>query len=397
MSPVSAWLSRLRPGVHTNYMLRHHLWYICVCFTGIVSAITAINVAPEVVPVWRLGAERNAGLESVTRYIVLRLLDNGSQVFPIALMLGLVWAETVHGLSGRLTMVRSVGLTFVGRSSALFIIVGLSAPIQFLLDNAVRPYAFMSLSQEGLGDYGWTYTADRKAKAQWLAFGSRVINVTIADDPWPRLTQASIFDFDAQGDLVRVARGSNLEAVDGSAAKWRLRDGLQWAVSDGAGPEVAAPSDAAPGQAAPADDVSIQLSPLWLKYRGIPAKYIPLSDLTTLSADAHVPDAAPRYTAWLAIRVSQALLPGLASVCAAVAFALLVDAFGAIIAGGAALMFCYLVHFSTRIAAISIEAARGAEFGASFILPLMLAALAMLELRVLINLERVSPTHRRKL
>jgi lipopolysaccharide export LptBFGC system permease protein LptF len=367
-APLSAW----RLDIYTSFMLRHYLWFVLVTIAAIVGAVTAINVSPEVTRVWREGGGSFASLSRTAAYIFFRLLDNGSQVFPIAFLLGIVWGEVAHAASGRLVMIRTVGMKFARRNAAFFILAGLSMPVQFLLDNVVRPYAYMSLSLQGLGEYGWKYRADRLPQTRWLAFGSTVLQITLQDDPQPRLGPATFYTFDAKGNLAEVAEAHEIVPVAGSDARWRLREGRVWSMTSDDNHHQAGPRPAE--RADPAANLRFSISPLWLRYRDIEPKYVPLSDLVLLAEDANLPDNPPKYSAWLEIRISQAFVPGLVALCISTLFALVLDGFGLVAAVGAGLMASYLGYFLTRIAAIAIENSLGPPILTASILPLFLLA-----------------------
>lgn len=378
-----AHLSGWRLDIYTSFMLRHYLWFVLVTIAAIVGAVTAINVSPEVTRVWREGGDlgTTAPLSRTAAYIFFRVLDNGSQVFPIAFLLGIVWGEVAHAASGRLVMIRTVGMKFARRNVAFFMLAGLSIPVQFLLDNVVRPYAYMSLSLQGLGEYGWKYRADRLPQTRWLAFGSTVLQVTLQDDPQPRLGPATFYTFDTKGNLEQVASAREIVPVAGFAAQWRLREGRVWSMTSDDNHPQAGPSPAIPVD--PAANLKFSISPLWLRYRDIEPKYVPLADLVSLAQDADLPDNPPKYSAWLEIRISQAFVPGLVALCISVLFALVLDSFGLVAAVGAGLMSSYLGYFLTRIAAIAIENTLGPPILTASVLPLLLLATSQLLLLVM--------------
>ncbi|PSC06499.1 hypothetical protein SLNSH_04270 [Alsobacter soli] len=372
-----AWgrLRRFALGVHTRAMLCHHLWFISLTLFAIVGSVTAINVSSEIAQVWAEGAALGAAPSRTAAYIAYRLLDNGSQAFPIAFLLGLIWAEAAHAASGRLAMVRTVGMSFAGRSAALFILAAASVPAQFLLDNVVRPYAFMSLSRSHLGEYGWAYAAARKPHASWLAVGGRVIQATLQDAPDPKLGPATVYDFDAQGDLLRVAEAGVFAVSPAEPFLLRARGASVWTMQPDRGEAASAAGAEAPvGARVHQEDITIALSPRWLLYRGIHPKYVPLPDLIALSRDRALPNNPPQYAEWLRIRLSQALTPGLAAIAVAGLFAVAYDLWGLAAAAMAGLAASYLAYLGARIAAIAIESHLGPAIVAAAALPLALAA-----------------------
>lgn len=362
--------------VYTGYMLRHHLRFLVLTFVVILAAVTAINVSGEIGRVW---AEGKAGgdivaLQRTALYVWCRLLDNGSQVFAISFLLGLVWAETAHAFGGRLLMVRLVGRSFLHRSTALTILCALAVPTGLALDNVIRPWAFMTLSHEGLGEYGWTYAAARAPVRRWYAFGDVVVRVVMHDAPDPVFEDAVLYDFDANGDLAAVATAEAILPPGPDRPTWTLRGATRWRIGDPADPAFGMPAARQrPGAEVPVQALGFAISPLWLRYREIEPKYVPITDLWRLSRDPDLPANRPKYGPWLAIRATQAFTLGLIGLMVGAVFALALDRRGLIVAVGAALLTAYCGYFLSRISALMVENTTTAPFAAASVLPVAAA------------------------
>lgn len=346
-------------GVYTKVMLAQYFWHIQAVFLSVLGVVTAINVSSEIVDVWADGAAGGtiAALTRTSEYVFLRLLDNGTQVFPVALVLGISWTEIAHAESGRKTIVRTAGISFTRASAALLIAVAASFPFQFLLDNIVRPYAFMSLSVKGLGEYGWSYQRHRAARTEWIPLDGDILQVRMEDDPDPLLGNATLYRFSADGTLSGIVEAPELTRKEhGGSEDWEFQDGRSWEFQDRGNPPPGQGGEKAvrlAGQGAL--DLPVPLSSLWLEYRDIAAKYVPLPDLFRLSQEAGIPDNAPRYGEWLHIRFAQAFNPGLIGLFVAVVFSVFLDRYGLfraavwmVVAGYACLTF-------TRVMAIVAE------------------------------------------
>lgn len=349
--------SPLRLPVYSRVMLGQYLWHINVVFLAVLGVVTAINISSEILTVWAEGALEGtfAAVSRSGHYVFLRLLDNGSQVFPIALVLGIAWTEIAHSQSGRRTMVRTAGMPLRKASSALIIIVSISIPFQYVLDNIVRPYAFMSLSVNGLGEYGWSYSRMREERMEWLAFGDDILQARIKDAPDPLLSEVTHYRFSRDGELSLLSDASFMARnTEGGDESWTFVDGRQWALSRPG-------SNGHEGErstrlvAKGSFEVDLKLDPLWLDYRHIAARYIPLGDLLSLSRQTALPDNAPRYREWLHIRAAKALNPGLLALLIATVFAVFVDRLGLARAGAAMIVAGYAGLTLTRVMAVVAE------------------------------------------
>lgn len=374
----SAWnalTTAARPfgDVYTGYMLRHHLRFLVLTFVVILSAVTAINVSGEIARVWTENAVAGdlVAIRRTALYVWCRLLDNGSQIFAISFLLGLVWAETAHAFGGRLLMVRLVGRSFLYRSTALMILCSLAVPTQFALDNVVRPWAFMTLSHEGLGEYGWSYAAARSPVRRWYAFGDAVVRMVLHDSPDTVFEEAVLYYFDESGDLASVATADAILPPGPDRPAWTLRGATRWRIGDPTDPAFGMPSArSSAGRDDPALALGFAISPLWLRYREIEPKYVPLTDLWRLTGDPDLPANHPKYGAWLAIRATQSFTLGLIGLLVGAAFALALDRKGLIVAVGAGLLAAYFGYFLSRISALMVENATIAPFAAALVLPI---------------------------
>lgn len=366
-SPAPGW----RTDAYTRMMLRHYAWFIVVTFAAILAAVTAINVSSDIGRIWREGAVlgTSGALTRVVRYVGFRLLDNGAQISAMAFLLGIVWAEAAHAASGRLTMIRTVGMPFLRRARALFILALVSVPVQFMLDNIVRPYAFMALSTQGLGEYGWDFASERAPKMRWISLGNATLQARLSDAPEPKFEAATLYTFDENGVLVRIASAESVVQSPESPARWQLVSPTIWSLGD--------PRSGTFGKQLEAHgEIGFSLSPLWLRYRDIEAKFIPLRPLIALSKDAALPDHRPKYRAWLHIRVVQPFLPGLLALCIGALFLLVLDRKGLIHAIAAGMFVGYLGNMLGRISALIVEYSAAPVWLTVTLLPLLLLLVA---------------------
>lgn len=399
MTPLRSAIAAIRNSfgavtdVYTRYMLEHHLRFLAVTFAAILAVVTAINVSGEIGRVWSEAAMSGLfhAFAGTALYVLCRLLDNGSQVFGISFLLGLVWAEAAHAHGGRLLMVRLAGRPFLRRSTALFVLAALSVPTQFTLDNVVRPWAFMTLSVRGLGEYGWSYIAARSPVQGWYAFDNAVLRATLHDAPEPVIERALLFYFDDRGGLASVATADRIVPPDQGRERWTMLGAHHWRVGDPIDRRFGMPIGV---QDKGTTDLGFAISRLWLQYRGIEPKYIPLGDLWRLTFDPNLPSERPKYGAWLAIRLTQCFIPGLVALCVGATFAMMLDRRGLIQATGVGLLAAYSGYFLNRIAALGVENLHLPPAVIALALPLTLAVLVWLLIAMLRRYENPTWSHK---
>lgn len=368
-----------RLDVYSRFMIGHYLWFIQIVFLAILSVVTAINVAPEIQIIWHEAAELGFA-NAVGRsgfYLFLRLLDNGSQVFPIAFVLGIIWAEVAHTSGGRHTMVRAAGMSFTRGATALFIVTGLAMPLQFVLDNTIRPYAFMTLSKQGLGEYGWGYQRARSEKMHWLSFSGNILQVRLRDDPDPKFRKVTLYGFNRSGDLTSITDSQELAPAENDSDRWLIINGRNWQIS-ASGQSSIATTIEPDGGTNKLSRLEFPISSLWLEYREIHPKYIPLLDLIRLSHAEGLPDNHPKYQEWLEIRMAQPFTSALLIICIVAVFYLFYDKAGLMYAAGIMLVFGYLGFVLTRVLSIIAQHDIINASIAIWSLPILLTLLALL-------------------
>lgn len=377
-SVLSRWTDRLGGslgGTYTAYMLRHHLRYWVLCFVTVVATLTATNVSVEIARVWAEVSVAGIpeGLGKMALYLTCRLLDNGAQAFCVSVLLGVVWGETIHALGGRLLMVRIIGLTFARRSTALILLAALSVPAQFGFDNVVRPWAAMTLSREGLGEFGWKYRRERAPTERWFAFDdTTTMRMTVLDAARPTIRDALVLRIDDGGELASIATAGTITPPEAGRETWTMHEVRSWRIGD--------PRDGSFGMPVPrpADgDVAldVRISELGLVYRGLDPRFVPLGDLVRLARERRLPTNAPDYRAWLVIRFMQSGITGLACLCVGGIFAALLERRGLTIAAAGSLVTAYCCHFYSRFAGLIVEHAEPwVEATAALFLALLVAA-----------------------
>lgn len=372
--PATPPTGRRRPlfGIYARQMLQAYGRHVAIVFAAVLGVVTAIDVSGTIVRVWNEAAVNGlgTGLSRVAQFLFYRLLDNGAQAFPVSFVLGIVWAEIALSRSGQRVMARTAGLSLLRGSVGLLLAAALSVPAQFALDNVLRPHAFMSLSTKGLGEYGWRYQRQRAEKVEWLAFSGDIVQLRMRDDPVPRLDLLTSYQFSPDGELVRIIDAPKV--VPAPPSSWDLNSARQWEFPAG-------PGERAPVGYTAHDSIRLEtaINPLWLDYRWIAPKYIPLLDLMALANASGTPDNAPDYANGLQIRLAQAVNPALVSVCMVWIFYLLLDGLGLGAASICMLLAGYLGFTLTRVAAVVSEHDVVSGAMASWAPPLAFSVLAV--------------------
>ena len=370
----------MRP--YTRYMLKSYLWFILVVFLAILSVVTTINVAVEIKLIWNEAvqsqsqSQTQSALARVSKYVFLRILDNGSQIFTISVVLGVVWAELIHAISGRQVMVRVTGLSFFRGLNAALIIAALVLPVQLALDNLVRPYAFMTLSKKNLGEYGFEYSRIRAGRHYWWSFSNDVLQVWAKDDPHPRLLNATLYRFFPDSTLRSIWDADEIKRNPNSD-RWQITEGQRWRFKA----EGETEADVNSGRQILGEPIKnrnfsepeIKISPLWLEYRDIHPKYIPTAELYQLAGlKSGLPDKHPNYRSWIHIRIAQAINASFMVICLVGLFNLLGSRLSVYLTAGVMLIFGYFGFVLTRVTAVVAEHATGASLVVTWAFPVLL-------------------------
>lgn len=297
-------LPSLRSDLHLRVMLTHYLWFVFIVFFAILAVVTAIDVATDIQKVFATHTPDGvtATTEIVLRFLGYRLIDNASQVLPISVMVGLAWGEVVHETSGRVMTLRSLGLRSGLAMRPVAVVLVLSMAIQLFMSTVARPYAFMSLSQQNLGEYGLIY-AEQRSEREWFAFGDTLFTAYIDEAEKASMTDWAAFSFAEDGRLEQLRVSPELEYLLASGDQWRALETRQIYLGF---PNVADEAVIDGGQQASGAEKAIvhpNFSRLWLHYRYIEPKYVPFADLLRLSRAEGIPSTEPDYAPWVTLRL----------------------------------------------------------------------------------------------
>lgn len=287
--------------------------HVAIVLVMLTSIAVALDTASWITRVGAAAQDRGASaILSVLRFIGLRALDNGTQTFPIAAILGFIWTEVAYHQTGHRLVDRITGRTEWRAMRSILLAGAMVAACQTLVDNVVRPYAVQTMITERLAF--WTrYTQSSPSRPQWLSTGETILSGTLERVGSPVLQDVTAFVFDGNR-IARLIRADSL-----TPAGTLDRDGLpQWRLTHST---VASLGEAATGEARGARrgtptsfvdlTIPLALDPDWLALSPVKPVYLTLSQLTRMARIEHVPDGSANYVSSLMIRLSGGTVVGL--------------------------------------------------------------------------------------
>lgn len=288
-------------GLETRYVARLYLIRtMLVAFLALVLVL-ALDLAGRFDQVLSAQSvvEIPDGAWRLAYYLGLRAGYNLPAILPIALAIGVLWAEL------RLTQGHERAMiAYTGRAPALSLlpalVVGLLVGlVQFALIAQVRPYTVAAQGEAGFRYYGSRYFGGTTQRS-WRDFGDTLVyaGIRFAADG-PVLVDARLFLFDDDDQLVRVVWA---DAAQPTAAGLLL-----------SGDHAAWPALDSPGALVP-----LMIDADWLSYAGVTPRFLPQPVLQRIATATSGVPAQPAYRAalherWAAIAGSLAMAVLMAS------------------------------------------------------------------------------------
>lgn len=368
--------------VYTGYLVRQHMWRVMVVALLIVAVVTPIHVASSVGLTLQQALEQGrSGPWELARFVAFRAADVLSQVFPISLILGVLWSETAHSLSGRRLMALVAGRSLAAEIRALLLVAAGSVAFQFVLDNVVRPHVVLTMIEERVGNYMDYFASAEMRLGIWLTTGDTVLQARGVDRGVPALHDVTLYRFGPTNALEEIAVAQTLRPLNGSGgSSWRMESGYRVAITE---PRTSAGPGMAPQPSTThfsGHEVALGIDPLWVRYLGIAPGYVRLGDLARLASSSGIPLDQPDYAAGLQQRLSRAVTAGLLCTLATVTFLLGGRRRHVAIAAGMALFVTYLgIAASNAIGALGQSRYLAGPAGV-WLAPLLLLLLAGLSL-----------------
>lgn len=366
--------------IYTSYLVRQHLWRVMVVAVLVIAVIVPIHVASSIGWTWEQALEQGrSAIWDVLRYVAYRATDVLSQVFPISVILGLLWSETAHSLSGRRLMALVAGRSYGSEIRALLVIAASSVVVQFVLDNVARPFSVMTMIEQRVGNYDSYMSSAELRNGIWLTTGEIVLQARSIDRETSTFEGVTLYRFNGANQIEQIVSSAKLRPVANHGVPlWHMESGYRVAIS--------APS-AGPGSRLErkttqfdAETIELPIDPFWVQYIGIPAIYVHVVDLARLALSTAIPLHQPDYAASLQTRLAKAFTPGLLALVAAIVFLLVSRRRHVALGAGIALLVTYVgIAAVNAIGALGQSAwmagAAGAWFAPGFLLLLATGAL----------------------
>lgn len=285
-------------GRETRYVAGLYLRR-AVVFSGIVLAIVlALDVARNMGRVLSPSGDTDNlnGLSALASYIALRAAFVVPSIFPIAAIMGVIWAEFGLARSRERMMVFSSGRAPVRSLISALLFGALVGLAQFTAISFSRPYSAEIQAMSKYRYFGPRYVGPSTDGDKWFVTDDAVFNARIAFGPPPVLRDVVVYRFSPSGRLESIVRAA-LASPTSQDGHWEFRTGtittLGWKQGDD--PGWSAASDVSFGK----KDLAISLDPLWAEYVDVDPgllTMVVLHDLAT--AGAGVPDSVVYKTAY---------------------------------------------------------------------------------------------------
>lgn len=285
-------------GRETRYVAGLYLRRAIV-FCGIVLAIVlALDVARNMGRV--LSPHGDAanlnGLSALATYIALRAAFIIPSVFPIAAIMGVLWAEFGLAQSRERVMVFNSGRVPVRSLVPALLFGALIGLAQFAAISFSRPYSAEIQAVAGYRYYGPRYVGPSTDGDKWFVTGDAVFNARIAFGPPVVLRDVVVYRFAPTGRLESIVRATGASPAS-QRGYWEFRDGTIKTFAQQQGDE--SEWTAAPEIRFGKKELAISLEPLWAEYVDVEAELLPMSVLHDLAtAGSGVPDSVVYKSAY---------------------------------------------------------------------------------------------------
>jgi lipopolysaccharide export system permease protein len=359
---VSAYAATLRQSfsapfwLHTRYMLKTY-WQDSFLITSAVLAVAlSMDLSHYLGEV--LAADHSGTILGTMFYlgwyIELRSADQIAEFLPLVSFLGVLWAEVRLTTSGERLIILLTGRAPFQCLAPLFIFAAMIGLLEYMLIVHWRPNAVMLQTAAHLGMYGDKFDRDATAQPKWFAAGNDLIRADINFTSPPTLSNIQLFQMAADHRLREVVVATSARPIDGGN-NWLFQEGQRWKVNPNG--SVSSSALDLPISSPNAVEMSfssavmpLNVNPIWLRYFGINARYLPDSVFRIL-ADVNF-EPRSEYDTWSQARLSIPVGAGGMVVLAGCLSALLLinevrlSVIFVLVAVG------YLAHFFTKLSLI---------------------------------------------
>jgi len=289
---------RIFYGRETSYVVGLYLRR-AIMFAGIVLAIVlALDVARNMGKILSLSddAANLNGISALAGYIGLRAAFVVPSIFPIAAIVGVIWAEFGLARSRERVMVFNSGRAHVSSLLPALLFGALIGLAQFTTISFGRPYSAEVQATSKYRYFGPRYVGSETPDKKWFVTEDAVFNAGIAFGPPVALRDVVAYQFAPSGRLESIVRAASASPAR-QAGHWTFRDGTirTFGQSQDATTGWTDAHEAAFGD----KDLAISLYPLWAEYVDVKAGLLPMQVLHELAtARSGVPDSVAYKSAY---------------------------------------------------------------------------------------------------
>ena len=270
-------------GLETRYVARLYAFYTGVVLVLILALVLGLDVAGQFDRVMSMQSRvaLPEGGARLAYYTALRLGYNLPAILPIALAIGILWAEVQLARGNERAMLANTGRA-PGLSLMPALLVGLAVGVvQYTLLAHVRPYAVEAQAEAGFRTFGPRFQGGI-TPPMWFDIDGTLLQSQIDFTPaGPELLNLRLLRFDPDGGLTQQI--------------WAERAQLKVSGLDLTGQSEIWPQGT---QSGPIDHIAIAINPDWLAYAGVPPRFVPQSVLGQILAE---PKGVPNSNQYRAI------------------------------------------------------------------------------------------------
>jgi lipopolysaccharide export system permease protein len=185
-------------SILSRYVCRRILFHCIVLLIGMSALSLTFDLMEEGDQIL---AASGGEIEALLRYSLLRLPDIGSQMLPIATLLGAFLTFNNMLRHSELVAVWGGGISSIGIMRALLPVALLFSALQFGLDNWAVPATLEKLHTWGVGNFQRKGFIHGDSNTIWLRSGRDIIRIPVQEAREGRLANMQIFRREANGLL----------------------------------------------------------------------------------------------------------------------------------------------------------------------------------------------------
>jgi lipopolysaccharide export LptBFGC system permease protein LptF len=284
-------------GWHTRHMLSAYLTNTFLVASIILAVALSIDLARYLGSV--LDADRSGTLLGralfVLWYIGIRATDRITEYLPLICFFGVLVTEIHETRSLHRLIFQITGRAPSQCLAPLLVFSLLAGAGELALLVYLRPAAVMAQAAARVGEYGLAFNRSPTTQPKWIAAGDDLVlaNIEFTSSP-PSLRDVRMFRLDGRHRLREILDATSATPQSGEKT-WLMNDGRR-AFDTGAATE----------SRFSALSIRLDIDPLWLRYFGIDAKYLPNGVFRRFASIAFQPNSD--YRTWKQARIGVAVM-----------------------------------------------------------------------------------------